>query len=199
MRRFSNSTPGPKRGSVRPGPPISSVTQRADVQSQNPTAIGSRSRPPQIGQGTGEFYCCMPRRWFNASGHAESTARTAHGRLPHVTPTKLDLGTLGHSVPINSRMAAVLLRSFRAPAAVHLRSADQRTAANTGEYSPARPSVFGDFRPCSLAFAVLYGNRGAEIRTRDLTDPNRASPPRISTGNRCKWWVSGLWHWFLLA
>jgi dinuclear metal center YbgI/SA1388 family protein len=35
-------------------------------------------------------------------------------------------------------------------------------------------SVFGGFRPCSLAFAVLEDNRGARIRTGDLADPNGA-------------------------
>src|SRR5271155_3756152 len=64
---------------------------------------------------------------------------------------------------IHAREAAVLLRSALARRAVRLRSPDQRTAANTSEHAPARPSVFGDVRPCSLAFAVLEGNRGERL------------------------------------
>jgi hypothetical protein len=49
-----------------------------------------------------------------------------------------------------------------------------RTAANTSESAPARPSVFGGFRPCSLTFAEPTANRGARIRTGDLTLPKGA-------------------------
>jgi hypothetical protein len=58
-------------------------------------------------------------------------------------------------VPKSPARSAVYLRSVSATGAVCMRSRIPRTAANTSEYSPARPSVFGDFRPCSLAFAVL--------------------------------------------
>ncbi len=57
-------------------------------------------------------------------------------------------------VPKSPARSAVYLRSVSAAGAVRMRSRIPRTAANTGEYSPARPSVFGNVRPCSLAFAV---------------------------------------------
>jgi hypothetical protein len=57
--------------------------------------------------------------------------------------------------------------------AATLRSPSPRTAAKRGERRAAKPGVLRAFRPSSLTFAVLEANRGAEIRTRDLTDPNR--------------------------
>ncbi len=62
------------------------------------------------------------------------------------------------------------------------------SAANTREHprtASHEPSVFAPFRPHSRIFAVLNGNRGAQIRTGDLTDPNGAryqAAPRPDAG-----------------
>jgi hypothetical protein len=63
------------------------------------------------------------------------------------------------TVPINSRMAAVLSCSRCGPFAVR-----RPTNGREHERIQSREAQrFRDFRPCSLAFAVLYGNRGERL------------------------------------
>ena len=104
----------------------------------------------------------------DASGHAESTARTAHGRLPHVhvTPTKLDLGTLGHSSDYRPHQladgcgpSAVLSCSRCGPFAV-------RRPTNSREHERIQPREAQRFRGSSPMFAGLRGsltNRGERL------------------------------------
>jgi hypothetical protein len=53
--------------------------------------------------------------------------------------------------------SANALQTFRAVTANVTQTPDHRTAANTGKPHPAKASIHGGFRPCSLPFAELEG------------------------------------------